>query len=229
MKRALVSVEGQTEETFVREVLSPHLLPLGLWLDPILVATARVKHGPVFKGGLVTYHTVKKEIRRLFLDRDAIAITTMYDLYGLPDDFPGYATRPAADSYAKVRHLEAALQADLAERRFYPYLQLHEFEALLFADPDRTAAQFPGRNRAAELWDIRREFRSPEEINDDPATAPSRRLRRLYPTYQKPFHGVLAVVEAGLEPVRRECPHFNAWLAWLESLAATPPTPAAAG
>lgn len=218
MNRVLISVEGQTEETFVREVLLQHLIRFNILVESRLVATKRVKHGPVFKGGIFSYQKVREEIRRLFLDQNIVAVSTMYDLSGLPPDFPGYATRPKQDPYAKVEHLEFALRQDIDNHRFRPYLQLHEFEALLFADPARTAAQFPGNDRLKELQTIRDAFVSPEEINDGVDTAPSKRLLSLYRNYQKPIHGPLATIEIGLEILRRECAHFRGWLEWLESL-----------
>lgn len=58
MRRAHVLVEGQTEETFIRDVLGPHLVGLGIYLTPVLVATKRVKSGLKFKGGLSHYEPV---------------------------------------------------------------------------------------------------------------------------------------------------------------------------
>ena len=113
MRRALISVEGQTEETFVRDVLQPHLWNCGLDPTPVLVTTKRVKVGPQFKGGLVTYGQAKRDILKLSGDSAAVAVTTLYDLYGLPDDFPGHAARPAHNCYAKVAHLETELAIDI--------------------------------------------------------------------------------------------------------------------
>jgi hypothetical protein len=94
MKRVLMLVEGQTEETFVKELLAPHLWALGVAPIPTLAVTKRVKSGPNFKGGLVSYGQARNQVVRLLGDKDAAAVTTMFDLNGLPDDFPGYPTRP---------------------------------------------------------------------------------------------------------------------------------------
>lgn len=218
MVRVLVSVEGQTEEAFVKEVLAPHLAKQGVLIEPRVLATKRVKHGPVFKGGIVSYHQIRDEIRRLFLDHHVVAVTTMYDLYGLPHDFPGYATRPITNPFEKVQHLEEALSRDIANPYFHPYLQLHEYETFLYVDPVVTAALFPETDHLRELQTIRDAFSSPEEINDGLQTAPSKRLLSIYPDYQKSFHGPLAALEMGLGLLRGECAHFRAWLEWLESL-----------
>ena len=218
MRRILISVEGQTEETFVREVLARHLWRHEVDPMPVLISTKIVKSGPSFKGGLTSYERTKKEILRLLRDTDAAAVTTMYDLYGLPQDFPGYQSRPARDGYAKVEHLESALNRDIDHCRFRAYLQLHEFEALLFVDPERTAAQFPASGHVGTLREIRAAVSSPEEIDDHPDTAPSKRLLALFPGYQKALHGSLITIQVGLEQIRRECSHFDGWLEWLEGL-----------
>lgn len=60
--------------------------------------------------------------------------TTMFDLYALPDDFPGYETAKAiGEPYVRVAALETAFAEAINDGRFIPYIQLHEFEALLFA------------------------------------------------------------------------------------------------
>ena len=69
-----------------------------------------------------------------------------------------------------------------------------------------------------EFQKIRDEFETPEEINDSPETAPSKRVEDLVPGYEKPLLGTLAVLEIGLPQIRVECPHFSSWLERLEVL-----------
>ncbi len=219
MNRVLVSVEGQTEETFVREVLSKHLWDFNVSLESVTITTHRVKQGPNFKGGVLSYAQAGKEIRRLLNDSNAIAVTTMYDLFHLPKDFPGQDTRPSGDGRAKALHLENAFQQGIGSLRFHPYLQVHEFEAFLFVDTARTASLFTGTNDLAEqLQAIRRKFTTPEDINDSPLTAPSKRILALYPRYEKPLYGTIIALETGLSTIRTECPHFTEWVTWLEGL-----------
>ncbi|MEA2008456.1 MAG: DUF4276 family protein, partial [Chloroflexota bacterium] len=119
----------------------------------------------------------------------------------------------------KVAHLEQFLQDDIDDRRFRPYLQLHEFESFLFVDVESTVDWFRGNERTLQaLENIRRQFSSPEEIDDDPNSAPSKRIGRVFPEYQKVLDGPLITIEIGLEKLRASCAHFNAWLTWLESL-----------
>jgi hypothetical protein len=218
MKRVLMLVEGQTEETFVKELLAPHLWARDVAPIPVLATTKIVKSGSNFKGGLVSYGKARNQVVRLLGDKDAAAVTTMLDLNGLPHDFPGYQTRPMANPYDKVAYLEDAFSRDINDPRFRSYLQLHEFEAFLFVDPEITAATFVGASVAQELADIRGDFNSPEEINEEPDTAPSRRIRAVYGRYEKPLYGPLVAIELGLQQICQACSHFRQWLEWLEGL-----------
>ena len=125
--KALISVEGPTEETFVRTLLSPQLQDHGLWLVPIIVKTRPIPGRTASRGGHIPYTRIKKELLGLLEDTSAIAVTTMYDVYALPRDFPGYETGPQSSGSARVSHLEAALGQDIAHLKFFPYLQLYEF------------------------------------------------------------------------------------------------------
>ncbi|QAT88992.1 hypothetical protein EJ065_7470 [Corallococcus coralloides] len=218
MKRVLILVEGQTEETFVREVLAPHLLRLGLALIPRLVVTKYVKEGGSFKGGVPQYALVQGDLRRLLGDTGASCVTSMLDYYGLPKDFPGLATRPLGNCYARVEHVERAFAEDIGHRRFLPHLVLHEFEALLFTDPGQCSISF-STEEITKLQSIRASVQPPEEINEHPDTAPSKRVLAVSPGYQKTLHGPLAVMSIGLPAIRAACPHFAQWLSKLEALA----------
>jgi hypothetical protein len=220
MKRVLILVEGQTEETFVRDVLAPHLLGWNVALTPKILVTKRVKSGGHFKGGVTSYAQVKGDVQRLLADTHAERVTTMLDYYGLPEDFPGLADRPPGNCYQRVEHVERAFHADIAHRRFLPYLALHEFEALLFTAPARCSLAFGDSPELAvmTLEAIRVLFNSPEEINEGRTTAPSKRILQVFPGYQKTLHGPLATQELGLTSMRAACPHFNQWVSALEAL-----------
>ena len=102
--------------------------------------------------------------------------------------------------------------------RLIPYVQMHEFEALLFSDPKTLAG---GLELADDvpIRHIRDQFKSPEEINDSPQTAPSKRILELKPRYGKVTDGVRISRSIGLETMRAQCSHFNGWLTRLETLA----------
>ena len=231
MLRLLLHVEGQTEETFVNEVLGGHLLRSGYrTVSARLVGNPRMK-----RGGIRPWPSVKRDIlRHLKEDRSAIA-AIMVDYYGLPHDWPGRPEAPRrVSTHEKAQCVESALLEDIAiemgsrfdARRFVPLVVMHEFEALLFSDPDRFASAIGMSDLAQDFHKIRREFACPEDINDSTVTAPSKRIEALFPGYEKPLFGVFAAMEIGLPRMRQECPHFDDWLVRLESLPALfPSTP----
>jgi len=220
MKKVLILVEGQTEETFVRDVLNAHLHAHGKTLVPTLVVTKRVKDGPNFKGGITSFARVRGDLQRLFRDTSAAAITTMIDYYGLPSDFPGLGTRPPMGSpEERAAHVEQELLRVVNEPRFIPYLSLHEFEALVFASLDHAGWVFDDNTSVLrKLRGYLASAGSAERINEDPVTAPSRRIAGVYPRYQKVLQGPMAVEASGLATLRAACPHFGDWLARLERL-----------
>lgn len=220
MKRVLVLVEGQTEERFVRRLLAPHLQAQGIAAIPTIVVTKRAKGGQRFKGGVLAYQQVRGDLLRLLGDTNAIAVTTMLDYYGLPDDFPGRGTLTPEIRMpeARARHVEDELARDLADRRLVPYVSLHEFEALLFSEPEKFDGQFPGRRGGRLVAEIRGSFSSPEEINDGRDTHPAARLLKLFPDYHKATVGPILAERIGLGKMRAECPHFNSWVSRLEAL-----------
>lgn len=206
MKEVLISVEGDTEAAFVRYLLSPYLQKHNIYVYSNSL------------NGIKPYSQIKHRITKLLRSSHLAAVTTMYDLYGLPRSFPGYDTLPTGNGYTKVRHLEQEFEHDINDSRFKAYLQLHEFEALLFTDPDQIAASFPNSKAEPALRKIRTAFASPEDINDDVISAPSKRIVQVIPRYKKVNNGILIAQKIGLPRMRAECRHFDDWVAWLESL-----------
>ena len=223
MPRLLVHVEGQTEENFVNEALAEHLRESGY--SQVRARLAGNPRRP--RGGIRPWDGVKRDILAHLKEDRASINAIMVDYYGLPLDWPARTEAPTKNSSsAKAEHVEAALHADITEAmgprfdpsRFVPLVVMHEFEALLFSDPQRFAQGIERRDLAAEFLAIREEFESPEDINDSADTAPSKRIMKLLPRYQKPLFGPLAVMEIGLSVIRKECHHFNNWPERLESL-----------
>lgn len=223
MPKVLILVEGQTEETFVKRILFPHLSNLDVFMVPTILTTKRIKSGLNFKGGVPSYEKTKKEIQRLLGDTSAAMVTTMIDYYGLPDTFPGRAAVQGDSPLERVKNVEEALATDINHPRFLPYYSLHEFEALLFVSPAVIAQTFSSPALEPKLVAIRSAFPTPEEINDDPATAPSVRLESLYPRYSKSFFGSLIASRVGLQAMRNECAHFHEWVSRLESVQGNEP------
>jgi hypothetical protein len=219
MKKVLIYVEGQTEETFVRDVLAPFLWQkCQIVLTPTLARTKRTKSGQTFKGGIVSYEQVKRDILRLLGDSSAVLVTTMIDYYGLPNDFPGKASLPAGTPYERVQYLEQAFKNDIGHSKFLPFLVLHEFEAFVLVNPENLGRVLPlYKNRLSNLVTNIGSI-PPEEINEGADTHPSARILQHLPGYQKRLHGPRVVQHTGLSTIRNKCPHFKDWLIGLENL-----------
>ena len=158
--------------------------------------------------------------------------TTMVDYYGMPTvgrmAWPGRSQATELGFRHKARTIEDSLSADIRQtmgpgfdaRRFIAYVMMHEFEAMLFSDCESFGEGIGRPELAPRFQEIRGQFASPEEIDDSPDTAPSRRVVDLVPRYQKPLMGKLAVLKIGLDSIRTECPNFRAWIERLESIQA---------
>ena len=216
-------VEGQTEETFVNQVLKPYLGDRYIWADARCVLTSR-RGGVKHRGGFRNYAQPRRDILSWLREdqNDDARFTTAFDLYRLPSDFPGYGDAQAAtDPYDKVRILEEALRNDIDDWRFIPYLQLHEFEALLLSEPAQLAAQFMEQQAGIRtLVTIAERAGNPELINDGPDTAPSKRIIAEIPEYggMKASAGPIVAERIGLANLRSGCRHFGEWINRLEAL-----------
>jgi hypothetical protein len=168
----------------------------------------------------------KDLLRQLKQDRDAYC-STMIDFYGLGQGFPGTPLPPNLTNIQKVVHIERAVKDDICgqlpefrpDLRLIPYLSLHEYEGLLFSDPDSFAQALKQAKLADHFHRIRNGFPTPEDINDSAETAPSKRVIGIYSTYRKVIEGTLAARAVGIERMRQECEHFRNWLKRLEALA----------
>ena len=219
MTKVLIYVEGQTEETFVRDLLAPYFKQkCSIYLIPSLARTKRTRAGRAFKGGIVSYGKVKKDILKLLGDRSAALVTTMLDFYGLPNDFPGKKSLSSGSPTDRVQHLEKAFGEDIGSTRFLPFLVLHEFETFIFVQPEKLAEALPGYQTEVQNLIKNVGHLTPEEINEGGDTHPSARILKLFPTYQKRLHGPLIIKKIGLNLVRSKCPHFNNWFSNLEKL-----------
>ncbi|MDO9406324.1 MAG: DUF4276 family protein [Polaromonas sp.] len=229
MTRLLVNVEGQTEETFVNELLRPHLCANGFTaVSAKLLGNARLRER---RGGIKAWASVREDIGRHLLGDVGCYSTTMVDYYALPATgtkaWPGRHVANHLAHGAKAQQVEDATKLDLAtylnipigNLRFVPYVVMHEFEALLFSDCTAFANAIDRSDLANKFQNIRNQFATPEEINDSPQTAPSKRVEALIPGYQKPLLGNLAAIEIGIPRMRAACPRFANWLSTLEGLA----------
>ncbi len=224
MIRLHLIAEGQAELNFAKKVLAPHLADFSIFVDARAVMTSRNRHTSYkHSGGLTSYGKVKNDIKAwLTEDKGAESrFTTMFDFYGLPHDFPGYADIACVgNAYERVRQLEAAFAANIDDRqgRFIPYIQLHEFEALVFADPRQLDWEYLEHDAQIQNLIAVAERQDPELINDGRNTAPSKRIMAEIPAYRKATAGVAVVEKIGMMTLRARCRHFNEWVSQLESL-----------
>lgn len=225
MARLHLFAEGQTEQTFANLLLKPHLANFGVYLQSAVLVAHAKKKGIVHRGGGRNYAPMKNDILRFLKQEKSndVFFTTMIDLYALHSDFPG---REEAEKlrhlpYERVAVLERAFATDINDRRFVPYIQLHEYEAYLFSGPAQFGFFYAQHEKElAALEAIAEAHVSPELINDGPNTAPSKRIIAEFSDYEvaKPIVGPSVAELIGLEMIRGKCPHFAAWFARLEQL-----------
>mgnify|MGYP001023298516 CR=1 FL=1 len=225
MKELYVFCEGPTEQGFCRQVLEPHLLNFDCCIHTIKIAHSR-RHGIISRGGIGKYETLRFDIQSTIKSRkqgQGVLFTTMIDLYALPADFPGKANivRNPQNPRPYCEALEQAFGNDIGDARFLPHLQLHEYETLLYCDPDAFAYSFYACDEAiAGLKRIVADFQQDiERINDGEQTAPSRRIIGLLEGYEglKPSAGPDIAEYIGLAKLRDRCPHFSDWIGELEN------------
>lgn len=225
MARLYLFVEGRTEQTFADTVLRPHLALNGVYMQPaVQIAHAR-RRGIVHRGGGRKYHPMRNDIVRFTRQESGgdVFFSSLIDLYAIAPDFPGLAEaeRFRSDPYQRVQSLELAWAADIPDRRFIPFLALHEFETYLLVKPEEFEMFYPGEAaRIRRLCQVRDSKSSPELINDGPQTAPSKRIISEFPDYEraKAALGPQVAELTGLQAIRDCCPHFDDWMNRLEGL-----------
>lgn len=214
MIRVHIICEGQTEEAFVNELLAEPFLQKGIILLPALIGK------PGHKGGNFKFERLLPEVKNRLLRDVSCYCTTFFDFYGLPSSFPGKSDVSITDSIAQksskvndalVTKLTDELGADVM-RRFIPFIQMYEFEALLFSDPEKMVIGMDQVHLARHFQNIANVFDSPEHINNSAQTAPSKRIASVIAGYEKPLMGTLAALEIGLSCMRDKCALFNQWL-----------------
>ena len=206
MKRLFVYCEGLTEENFTKEILSKYMLGLGVAVMPIGT------------GGVSKYSMIKRDLARLCKRDKTAMVTTMLDYYGLPNSIPA-EDKSSGDIYQKAQHIEASITKDIGDLdNLYVNIILHEFEGLLFT---KTSAfkEIANEKQISELQKISDSFVTPEHINDSYDTAPSRRIKRIVPTYAKVSDGVNVAGNIGIDGIASKCKHFANWIAKLTAWA----------
>ena len=220
----LVLCEGQTEREFCNQVVAGPLARNNIALAGTLVGKPQRKHG-----GIRPWPVYRAELLRLAKERADRHLAVLVDYYAMPNSWPGRAASRSQPVSNRGIHVEGLLEADLSNQlhgRFHPCVQLHEFESLLFVDPAATAFIIAASGRglndryiAQRMEAIKAECGgSVELINDAPDNAPSKRLIKLMPNYDKVAWGVTAAADTSIPKLMAGCPWLNRWLSGMEAL-----------
>lgn len=228
-------VEGQTENAVLKYLIGGHLANLGIDFHAPIVRTS---------GGLggvksLSIDKLVENMRRLLKDKRLPYVTTFFDYYGFPTSRgKGWDFAGEAKSMVRTRGLDTVvdlIEGEIARRaisglevrdadaRCRPYIQLHETEALFFAEPALLAQTLERPNLRSRFEKVVIDCGGCERINDSPDTAPSKRIEHAAPNYIKGrsdgAHGPILAKQLNLRIVRNQCPRFGKWLSNLESLA----------
>lgn len=213
MKRLIFIVEGETEEAFVNNILRPYFKTECNFYN---IVCFKLKHS---RGGVSKYKYIKNDLVTAINESDAV-VTTMIDFYQIPKDVPGYAeSLQILKNEQRVAVIEDKIKEDLvrhyekATAAFIPYIQLHEFEAILFSSDKGFTGLFDAREADfEELQRIMKTFPNPEDIDNGSNTAPSKRLMNCIKGYEKVLYGFALADEIGVVEIMRKCPHFKQWI-----------------
>ena len=220
MKRIVIFGEGQTEQEFSNDVLQEHFNRKEIYLET-----------PTF-GGIGRWEKLKYQIEKQLKSDTTAYVTTLIDFYGMTEGlhFPRWNEAISVlgvDREKAMDILEEGMLNDIdiqLRARFIPYIQLYEFEALLYCNIDVFRDNFEESEFAdyPYLEETIRTNPNPETINNSFITAPSKRLEKIFKNYSseggKIAYGSLLAQEIGLLTIREKCPRFNTWINKLESI-----------
>ncbi len=219
MSRVIVLVEGETERKICQEVFAPDLFKKDIFLYSRIIGTAAKKGGNNFAKAC-------SNLRGLLKQENDTLVTMLFDYYGL-GKWPNYEQARQAPFESKPAIMEKAIKnavlkgfVNLDVTRFIPYVQMHEIEGLLFADPAVMARIFARPDLEPEFAQIVARAGGCEQINDSSLTAPSKRIERICANYKKgagdDAHAYRILKEIGLATVREKCPNFHQWMTEIE-------------
>lgn len=209
MKNVYIYCEGQTEESFVNNVLYPYFLNMNIWVTPIICTTKRTAMQK-FKGGVFDYNKVKTELTILCKQHRNEFVTTMFDFYAMPRNTPNI-NNSELDIYKRIEQIEDSINCDIGAPNLFFGFSLHEFESFLFSDP-QAFRLITNEEIAQKIQSIRNEFSTPEHINNSSETAPSKRIEKLICNYSKILNGTIIAQEIGIDQIMRDCYHFSKWI-----------------
>ena len=207
MKTVIIICEGPTEEVFCSNLLSQYLQN-----------SCRIEIRLL--GGNCNWQRIKDMAEKALKQQKNALVTTFFDYYGVKTKkFPNWKETVGINK-ANVRERIEILESGMLEEidsnlryRFIPYVQLHEFEALLFNNIEvfDDMFEFEQYDRA-ELLNVFNEFPDPEMIDQGTETSPSHRLIKIIPAYRKVIQGNAIAEKIGIEQIRQKNKHFNDWI-----------------
>lgn len=207
MKTVIIICEGPTEEVFCSNSLSQYLQN-----------SCRIEIRLL--GGNCNWQRIKDMVEKALKQQKNALVTTFFDYYGVKTKkFPNWKETVGINK-ANVRERIEILENGMLEEidsnlryRFIPYVQLHEFEALLFNNIEVFDEMFEFEQYdRAELLNIFDEFPDPEMIDQGTETSPSHRLIKIIPAYRKVIQGNAIAEKIGIEQIRQKNKHFNDWI-----------------
>ena len=218
--------EGQTEDRFANQVLKQYLKGYEIVIKTTILLTNKKKN---IRGGILSYQQAKSDLGLLIKQHSKKTFekhyyTTMFDLYALPSDFPSYEeANKIQDCYSVVKKLEEKFAEDIDCEKFIPYIQLHEFEALVFCGLEHLLIDYPDMaKQVSNLQKVVEAYEyNTEKINNSPQTAPSKRIIKEFErfhNYDKPKSGTLVTSRIGIEKLKNSCLHFKEWIEKLKNL-----------
>jgi len=218
--------EGQTEDRFANKVLKDYLKGFNIAVKTSILLTNRKKN---IKGGMLNYQQAKNDLELLIKQYskrtyETHFFTTMFDLYALPNNFPDYVNAmKIQDCYERVKKIEKKFKEDINCDNFIPYIQLHEFEALVFCGLEHLLIDYPNMTKQIAVLQriVEKYDNNTEKIDDSPQSAPSKRIIKEFEkfhNYDKAKSGLLVTSKVGIVELKDKCQHFKEWIDKLENL-----------
>lgn len=214
MKRLDIIVEGQSEREFITQVLAPYLDRCEV-IETYAVSPIVVRTSPNQRGGMSKYQHLREDIlESLASTNEDLIVSMMIDYFRLPANVPKPNNlNDLKSDFAKAEAIQNYIAEDINDRRFIPYIQIHEFEAFLFASDTGFNYCYGDKDkRTTLLKEIINQYDNPEEINSSPSGAPSKRILAIIPEYDKVIDGNLIILQNGIESILSSCPKFRSWV-----------------
>lgn len=222
MKKIFIVTEGQSETNFVNKVMVPYFVSRCILIPITVVTKADSRRGKVYKGGVANYGQIRNTLLKTLssaANSKNSCVTTMFDFYRLPTDVPGVSdAEKISDPYEKVDIIERKIleKEGYDDNFFFPYIELHEFEAMIFSDVTKLEEAYFDYDLTA-LKECVKEQSNPELINNGEETAPSKRIINCINCFDKANVGVDVLDKIGIENIAKKCRHFAEWMKRIEA------------